>query len=94
MLHTVADARNRYYQVEVPVDCVASFDEMAHRHALEHMEKVLGAGLTGSARKEMPVPKFNPAPEVLSGETADIYFRRAVDILCEEGFCTNTSFPA
>ena len=46
--HTVADARNRDYEVEVPVDCVASFDEEAHRFALGHMEKVLGARLTGS----------------------------------------------
>ena len=45
--HTVADARNRDYEVEVPVDCVASFDEEAHRLALTHMEKVLGARLTG-----------------------------------------------
>lgn len=44
--HTVADARNRDYEVEVPVDCVASFDDSAHRFALEHMEKVLGARLT------------------------------------------------
>ncbi len=47
VLHTVADARNRDYEVEVPVDCVASFDEAAHRFALEHMEKTLGAKLTG-----------------------------------------------
>ncbi len=46
VLHTVVDARNRDYQVEVPVDCVASPDEKAHRFALEHMEKVLGAKLT------------------------------------------------
>lgn len=46
--HTVADARNRDYPVEVPVDCVASFDEAAHRFALVHIEKVLGAKLTGS----------------------------------------------
>ncbi len=46
VMHTVADARNRDYQVEVPVDCVASFDEKAHRFALEHMEKILGAKLT------------------------------------------------
>ncbi len=43
--HTVANARNRDYEVEVPVDCVASFDEKAHHFALEHMEKVLGAKL-------------------------------------------------
>ena len=46
VLHTVADARNRDYQVEVPIDGVASFDEKAHQFALEHMEKVLGAKLT------------------------------------------------
>ena len=46
VLHTVADARNRNYQVEVPVDCVASFDDEAHRFALAHIEKVLGAKLT------------------------------------------------
>ena len=45
VMHTVADARNRDYEVEVPVNCVASPDEAAHRFALEHMEKVLGAGL-------------------------------------------------
>lgn len=46
VMHTVADARNRDYAVEVPVDCVASFDEGAHQWALQHMEKVLGARLT------------------------------------------------
>lgn len=45
VLHTVADARNRDYEVEVPTDCVAGFDESAHRFALDHMEKVLGAKL-------------------------------------------------
>ncbi len=48
VMHTAADARNRDYQVEVPVDCVASFDEKAHQFALEHMEKILGAKLTRS----------------------------------------------
>jgi nicotinamidase/pyrazinamidase len=46
VMHTVADARNRDYEVEVPVDGVASPDEAAHRFALEHMEKVLGSRLT------------------------------------------------
>lgn len=46
VLHTVADARNRDYCVEVPINCVASFDDEAHRWALRHMEKVLGATLT------------------------------------------------
>jgi len=45
VMHTTADARNRDYEVEIPVDCVASPDEAAHRFALEHMEKVLGAKL-------------------------------------------------
>ena len=43
VLHTVADARSRDYEVEVPVDCVASFDPEAHKWALQHMERVLGA---------------------------------------------------
>jgi hypothetical protein len=31
--------------VDVPVDCVASNDEEAHKFALNHMEKVLGVRL-------------------------------------------------
>ena len=46
VMYAVADARIRGYEVEVPVDCVTSFDEAAHRLALEHMEKILGAKLT------------------------------------------------
>ncbi len=83
--HTVGDARNRNYAVEVPVDCVVSFDEKAHYYALEHMEKVLGAKLTSSIQKALPKPKFKPSPEVLSGDTADIYFVRTIDILRKEG---------
>jgi nicotinamidase/pyrazinamidase len=45
VMYTTADARNRDYKVEIPVNCVASPDEAAHRFALEHMEKVLGARL-------------------------------------------------
>jgi nicotinamidase/pyrazinamidase len=45
VMHTTADARNRDYEVEIPVECVASPDEEAHRFALEHMERVLGASL-------------------------------------------------
>jgi len=45
VMHTTADARNRDYEVEIPVDCVASPDEAAHRFALEHMDKVLGVKL-------------------------------------------------
>ena len=43
VLHTTADARNRDYPVDIYTDCVASFDESAHRFALEHMDGVLGA---------------------------------------------------
>jgi len=46
VLHTTADARNRDYPVEVPIDCVASNDDKMHRFGLEHIEKVLGAKLT------------------------------------------------
>ncbi len=45
VMHTTADARNRDYEVEIPVNCVASSDETAHRFALEHMDRVLGARL-------------------------------------------------
>ena len=43
VMHTAADARNRDYAVEVPADCVATFDPKAHEDALRHMEKILGA---------------------------------------------------
>jgi len=43
VLHTTSDARNRDYPVEVPADCVASFDPEAHAWALRHLEKILGA---------------------------------------------------
>jgi len=45
VMHTVADARNRDYEVEVPTDCVASFNDDGHRFALDHMDKILGAKL-------------------------------------------------
>lgn len=45
VMHTVADARNRDYAVDVPTDCVASFDPDAHANALRHMERILGARL-------------------------------------------------
>jgi nicotinamidase/pyrazinamidase len=47
VMHTVADARNRDYAVTVPADCVASFDPQAHRFALDHMRRVLGATVAG-----------------------------------------------
>ena len=42
VLYTVADLRNRDYQVQVYADCVDSFDREAHEFMLRHMEKVLG----------------------------------------------------
>jgi len=43
VMHTTSDARNRDYAVEVPADCVASFDPGAHDWALSHLQKILGA---------------------------------------------------
>jgi nicotinamidase-related amidase len=43
VMHTASDARNRDYVVEVPTDCVASFDPAAHQWALGHIQKILGA---------------------------------------------------
>ena len=45
VMHTVADARNRDYPVEVAADCVASFDPEAHEFALKHMDQILGASM-------------------------------------------------
>src|SRR4030043_1313880 len=89
--HTVANARNRDYTVEVPVDCVASSDEKAHYFALEHMEKVLGAKMVHFAAKDLPKPRFKPSPEGLSGDTADVYFVRTIDILKKENLNPNAT---
>ena len=43
VMHTTSDARNRDYTVEIPADCVASFDTDAHRWALGHITRILGA---------------------------------------------------
>ncbi|MBI2866545.1 MAG: cysteine hydrolase [Chloroflexi bacterium] len=48
VMHTVGDARDRDYTVEVPARCVATFDREAHRFALKHMDKVLGATVVGA----------------------------------------------
>ena len=85
VLSAVADARVRGYKVEVPVDCVASFDEKGHHFALGYMEQVLGAKLTSPGVKMAKPAKFEPAEAVLSGETADVYFPRTVEILRLEG---------
>ncbi len=52
VMHTVADARNRDYRVVVPADCVATFNPQAHRFALDHMRRVLGAEVTGEAASD------------------------------------------
>ncbi|MDR2465515.1 MAG: cysteine hydrolase [Streptococcaceae bacterium] len=43
VLHTAVDAYNLGYKISIPEDCVASFDEDAHRWALAHFKNVLGA---------------------------------------------------
>jgi len=50
VMYTTSDARNRDYPVEVPADCVASFDPRAHRMALGHLQKILGAKVVRSAK--------------------------------------------
>jgi nicotinate phosphoribosyltransferase len=85
VLSAVADARVRGYEVEVPVDCVASFDEKGHNFALGYMKDVLGAKLTSPGGRRAKPAKFEPSEEVLSGETADVYFARTVEILRHEG---------
>ena len=45
VMYTTSDARNRDYQVEVPSDCVASFNPEAHKWALSHLKKILGASV-------------------------------------------------
>jgi nicotinate phosphoribosyltransferase len=85
VLSAVSDARIRGYAVEVPVDCVASFDEKTHHFGLDYMEQVLGAKLTGLGVSRAKPAKFEPSEAVLSGETADVYFVRTVEILRKEG---------
>jgi len=45
VMHTVADARNRDYEVHVYTDCTAVIDEEMARFALKHMDEILGAEL-------------------------------------------------
>jgi nicotinate phosphoribosyltransferase len=85
VLHTAYSARDMGYEVEVPADCVAGFDEKNHMFALDHMQKVLGVEVTTSPaatplRIEWPIPD-----EWLNGDTADVYFLRTVEILKKEG---------
>ncbi|MFC1998347.1 cysteine hydrolase family protein [Chloroflexota bacterium] len=46
IMFTAADAMYRGYDIEIPVDCVASYDASAHQFALKHMQKLFGASLT------------------------------------------------
>ncbi len=85
VLHSVADARNRDYPVEVPVDCVASFNDKAHHFALEHMEKVLGASLYRATVGQEREPGFVIPDSIVAGDSSDIYFIRGVEILNKEG---------
>jgi nicotinate phosphoribosyltransferase len=97
VLHTVAEARNRDYDVVVPMDCVASFNEKSHLNALEHMEKILGAKLTCTRQIPPRAPKFEVMESVLSGDTADVYFVRTMEILRREGLnptATTEVFPS
>ncbi len=48
VMYTVADARNRDYAVEVPADCVATFDPEGHKFALRQIKTVLGAEVPGA----------------------------------------------
>ncbi len=84
VLQAVIDARNRGYEVEVPVDCVASFDKKAHFFALDYIENVLGAKLI-KPPVNIPPSLFEIPDSWLNGETADIYFPRTVEILRQEG---------
>ncbi|MFO7952826.1 MAG: isochorismatase family protein [Bacillota bacterium] len=45
ILYTAAEARSLGYKVMVPQKAVASFDQEAHRFALQEMEKTLGVNL-------------------------------------------------
>lgn len=46
VMFTAAEAMYRGYDIEIPVECVASFDGNAHQFALKHMHKLFGARLT------------------------------------------------
>jgi nicotinate phosphoribosyltransferase len=85
VMHTVTEAMNRLgYKVAVPVDCVTSFNEEAHRFALDHMGRVLGAVLFYADEIKPPQPHFTVSEEILRGYTTDIYFDRSVEILKKE----------
>lgn len=85
VLHTAGDARDRDFPVEVPVDCVTTFDLQAHQYALGHLENVLGARLTWAMELKPARPDFRPPIGALFGETADIGLARSLEILKGSG---------
>ena len=60
VMHTASDARNRDYPVEVPTDCVATFDPDAHKWALQHIDKILGAKLVTSKYRQVHAAHGDP----------------------------------
>lgn len=46
VLHTAVDAYNLDYQLTIPRQAVASFDQTGHEWALRHFEQTLGAEVT------------------------------------------------
>jgi nicotinamidase-related amidase len=53
VLFTANDAYMRDYHLVVPSDCVASADESENKHALQHMQRVLEADTTPSAKLDL-----------------------------------------
>ncbi len=51
VLHTAADAFFRRYKIEVPEDCVASFNDENHRFGLDHLRKYLAARAPEAAKR-------------------------------------------
>ncbi|HTE86958.1 MAG TPA: isochorismatase family cysteine hydrolase [Dehalococcoidia bacterium] len=47
VLYTAEDARNRDFDVDVPIECVTSFDPQGHGFALDHMRRILGVHVLG-----------------------------------------------
>ena len=43
VLHTAVEAYNLGYQIIIPADAVASFNESGHHWAIRHFESCLGA---------------------------------------------------
>jgi len=49
VLHTASEASLRGYDVEVPADCVASFDPEGHKFGLRYLERPVGARVVGAS---------------------------------------------